>query len=170
MESKNYQERVHQWMLDVFGEMVAADKIERSFRFFEECVELMQAADINKDDLLKIIDYVYGRDKGYIRAEMGGVILTLAAFANAHDKMPMDQCAIQELHRVNTPMIKNKVRAKFITKEPGSPLPGAWIDRDEKIINDNDQFKKEYMQEPQEKGPDPCMCYACRLGRGEIPM
>lgn len=120
--SKTLQERVGVWVLACFGAAVAADRRERSHRFLEEALEMVQAAGCTRDEALQLVDYVFGRPAGELRQEVGGVMLTLAAFCLAHD-LSMDAAAEEELARVWTKV--EAIRAKQATKPRFSPLPGV---------------------------------------------
>ena len=80
-----YQELVQHWMEHTFSEEVVKDTEERNFRFLEEALELVQANGCSKEDALQLVDYVYIRPDGELTQEMGGVIVTLSALANAAD-------------------------------------------------------------------------------------
>jgi NTP pyrophosphatase (non-canonical NTP hydrolase) len=52
-------------------------------RFYEEATELAQAFGISKENLIKQIEITYARDVGEVYQEMGGVMVTLQAFAES---------------------------------------------------------------------------------------
>jgi hypothetical protein len=95
---------------------------QRAFRFIEEAVELVQAVGTSKADVLRVVDYVYGRPVGVVGQEIGGVSVTLAGLANSVDRS-VDGCAEVELERciANT----ERIRAKDLAKPQRSPLPGS---------------------------------------------
>lgn len=115
-----FQHRVQPWLLDCFGPTIAGDKEERSNRFLEEAIELYQAADGTRADAHSLVDYVFNRPTGERPQEVGGVMLTLAAFCIAH-KLNMHQCGEIELARVWTKL--PQIRAKQAAKPKNSPLP-----------------------------------------------
>ena len=117
----DYQDRVHDWMLKCFGHGVTYDHQERSYRFLEEALELVQALDCSKEDALRLVDYVYGRPKGEINQEIGGVAVCLAALSTAA-QYDTAFCAEAELRRVNANI--EKIRAKHAAKTIRGPLPG----------------------------------------------
>lgn len=80
---KSYQLRVRNWVLTCFGTTVAADVVERNYRFLEEALELVQSLGCSREDALKLVDYVYGRPVGEPRQEAGGVEVTLNALCSA---------------------------------------------------------------------------------------
>ena len=59
-----FQKRVHQWMLACFGDPIAQDKVERSHRFLEEALELVQAADCTQPEAHQLVDYVFNGPVG----------------------------------------------------------------------------------------------------------
>ena len=123
-EADTLQARAVAWVREAFGSEPADCKTERAHRFLEEALEAGQAADVTEDEALQLVQYVYGRDKGEIAQEVGGVLLTLAPFAAAFGVNMMD-AAEAELARVNTPEIIEKCRRKNASKPRNSPLPGS---------------------------------------------
>jgi hypothetical protein len=113
MEKESFQERVYPWTVECFGEKVALDKTERNYRFLEESLELTQSLGLTKEQCLKIVDYVFSRDIGEPKQEIGGVVVTLAALCSAN-KLDMNECAETELARVLTKI--DKIRAKHNNK------------------------------------------------------
>mgnify|MGYP006958842284 CR=1 FL=1 len=57
----------------------ASDKAERSHRFLEEALELVQACGCSASEAHQLVDYVFGRAVGHASQEAGGVMVTLAA-------------------------------------------------------------------------------------------
>jgi NTP pyrophosphatase (non-canonical NTP hydrolase) len=84
-----FQKDVETWVENCFGERIAKDAEERSYRFLEESLELVQAVGISKESAHKLVDYVFSRSKGDIAQELGGVMVTLAALSGAvkHDML-----------------------------------------------------------------------------------
>jgi NTP pyrophosphatase (non-canonical NTP hydrolase) len=109
----SYQDRCDKWLVECFGEVVARDKVERNHRFVEESLELVQACDITKEEVLKIVDYVFDRPKGEIGQEVGGVMNTLAALCVAHG-VDLERAADRELERCWEKI--DKIRAKRLAK------------------------------------------------------
>ncbi|ABE46843.1 hypothetical protein [Polaromonas sp. JS666] len=124
-----FQYRVRPWLLECFGAAIAGDKTERSNRFLEEAIELYQSANRTRSDAHQLVDYVFDRPIGEKPQEVGGVMLTLAAFCLAH-KLDMHQCGEVELARVWTKV--EQIRVKQAAKPKDSPLPvhvaaGGWL-------------------------------------------
>jgi NTP pyrophosphatase (non-canonical NTP hydrolase) len=115
-----FQERVDRWLIACFGIVIARDETERNHRFLEEALELAQACDCTKEEALQLVDYVYGRDQGEIKQEVGGVMNTLAALCLARD-IDMIEAGHIELDRCWTKV--EKIRAKQAAKPKFSPLP-----------------------------------------------
>lgn len=115
-----FQNRVHRWVLACFGSQIASDKEERNHRFLEESLELVQAAGCTKEEALKLVDYVFGREIGELEQEVGGVMNTLAALCNAHG-IDMMLAGEIEVDRCWTKV--DKIRAKQAAKPKFSPLP-----------------------------------------------
>lgn len=117
---KPYQSRVGDWMQECFGAEIAADRLERNHRFLEEALELVQASKCTVNEAHQLVDYVYGRPDGEINQEVGGVMVTLAAYCLAHD-VDMQVAGETELARVWTKV--EQIRAKQAAKPKHSPLP-----------------------------------------------
>ncbi len=120
----NFQERVGAWMLECFGAVIAADRMERNHRFTEEALELVQACGATAHECHQLVDYVFGRDVGEKRQEVGGVMVTLAALCSAQD-LDMDKAGEREIARAWT--VIDQIRAKQEAKPKFSPLPQAAV-------------------------------------------
>ena len=107
------QSRVKPWLEDCFGHEIATDKKERNHRFIEEAIELVQSTGCSKEDVCKLVEYVYNRPVGEPKQEVGGVMITLAALCLAND-MNMHTEAETELMRIwlNKEKIRQKQKAK----------------------------------------------------------
>jgi hypothetical protein len=116
----HYQNLVHTWTKAAFGEKIAHDKLERNHRFLEEALELVQSAGCTKEEALQLVDYVYSREIGALNQEIGGVMTTLCALANARD-IDVQHCAEVELLRCWSNI--DRIRAKQAAKPKHSPLP-----------------------------------------------
>lgn len=115
-----YQDRVADWVAACFPAPASVDVLERSHRFLEEALELVQATGCTKEDARQLVDYVFDRPVGERQQEVGGVMVTLAALCNAL-KLSMDDAADWELAR-NWQRVE-AIRHKQATKPAGSPLP-----------------------------------------------
>lgn len=116
-----FQDRVWQWMRECFQRPDAWTSQQHAFRFIEEALELVQAIGTSKDDVLRLVDYTYGREVGQPSQEIGGVMVTLAGLASSIDRS-VDGCAEVELERCIAK--SDKIREKDLAKPQRSPLPG----------------------------------------------
>jgi len=111
-----YQRQVDAWMAACFGPGISFDKIERNYRFAEEAIELVQSAGMSKEEVLSLVDYVFNRPVGQVKQEVGGVLVTLAAFCNAHD-IDIPECADEGLadawRRTDTIRERQKSKPRF---------------------------------------------------------
>ncbi|MFM0226101.1 hypothetical protein [Paraburkholderia dipogonis] len=121
---QSFQARVQPWMLECFGPVIAADKIERNHRFFEEATEAVQANGMTRSEAHQLVDYTFGRPDGELHQEIGGVMVTLAALCLASG-IDMHAAGETELARINVPETVSKIRAKQAAKPKHSPLPEA---------------------------------------------
>jgi len=120
MSTNSFQEKVWQWVVSCFPPSAHSDVNERSHRFLEEALELAQANGCSRDDAHELVEYVFGREKGDIVQETGGVMVTLAALCNANG-VDLNDAGERELDR-NWSRI-NRIRAKQAAKPHGSALP-----------------------------------------------
>jgi transcriptional regulator with XRE-family HTH domain/NTP pyrophosphatase (non-canonical NTP hydrolase) len=121
--SSTYQSRVVKWIRECFPANVVSDTKERSFRFVEEALELVQANGATEREVLAMVNYVYSRQAGELRQEVGGVLVCLAALCHAAG-IDMAQAGEDELFRVWSNI--EKIRAKHASKpaDVRSSLPG----------------------------------------------
>lgn len=130
----SFQSRVKPWMLACFGEAILADQTERTHRFLEEALELVQSCGCSQSEAHQLVDYVYGRPIGEPNQEVGGVMVTLAALCLTNT-LDMHTAAETELDRVWTKV--EAIRAKHAAKPKHSPLPGpsvAGLENDPKTL------------------------------------
>lgn len=82
MTRDDRQKMIAQWTADTFGPDMMSPH-ERIQRFIEEAIELAQAEGLPIEKVDAIARYVYGRPPGDPVQELGGVGLTLIAYAAA---------------------------------------------------------------------------------------
>jgi hypothetical protein len=116
----SYQRRVEEWLEACFPPAVRTDRGERTHRFLEEALELAQASGCPREDVIALVEYVFGRPQGQLNQEVGGVLVTLASLCSASG-VNMDEAGDRELER-NWDRIET-IRAKQQAKPHGSPLP-----------------------------------------------
>lgn len=125
------QANVGRWMVEVFGDDIAMDPLERIMRFTEEAVELGQALGLSRDETVRVVDYVYGRDVGEPRQEVGGVMITLAALC-FRTGIDLDGAALDEFERIDSPDMRKRIfdkqamkRAMGLTSDGGFRAAGG---------------------------------------------
>lgn len=116
-----FQHRVWDWLKFTFTKTICTSIEERCDRFVEEAIEFVQSLGYDKRRILALVDYVYGRDVGEPKQELGGVMVTLAALSGTAE-LDMQDAGEVELKRVWA--IVEKIRAKDAGKRKGSALPG----------------------------------------------
>lgn len=122
----DFQARVGAWATMCFGTQDAGDIQQRAFRFLEEALELAQAMGVTADETAELSGHVFSKPIGEPEQELGGVMVTLAALANAAGhKIGRD--AEEELARISTLEVIEKIRSKHASRPHGSPLPGTFI-------------------------------------------
>lgn len=70
------QKAAFAWALQTYGEQVR-DRRYQGMRFLEEALELAQAMGLNRDDMLRLVDYVAERPTGAVYIEIGDARFTL---------------------------------------------------------------------------------------------
>jgi hypothetical protein len=118
-----FQQHVAPWMQACFGPAISADCIERGDRFLEEALELLQSGGYDRARVATLVDYVYGRPAGVPAQEVGGVMVTLAAYCLAAG-LDMHEAGAAELTRISDPATIERIRAKQASKRGlHTPLP-----------------------------------------------
>lgn len=118
-----FQKNIDGWMRQCFGPVISMDKVERGDRLAEEVFELLQSGGYNPLRLLPLISYTWGRPAGEPLQELGGVMVTLAAYATPHG-LDLRQACNVEYERINTPEMIEKIRQKQLAKKDiHGPLP-----------------------------------------------
>lgn len=87
------------WAVRCFGREHVYSRPVRALRLAEEAIELAQALNIPKDQMLALVELVYNRPPGVPDQELGGVamVATLLAATGEHD---LDDFLEEELRRV----------------------------------------------------------------------
>ena len=107
---------------EVFGAANMVSRDERLKRFMEEAVELVRAAGLSSEAILKVVEYELGRPVGPdVNQELGGAGVTLYALADALGQ-DLDTQIVTEIRRVEAN--KDRCRAKHAAK-PSSVKSGA---------------------------------------------
>ena len=86
-------------------------------------LELLQAVGYPRERIAALTDYTWTKPPGEPAQEVGGTMVTLAAFCLAH-RLDMHEAGETELARVWTKV--EQIRAKQAAKPTGSALPQAW--------------------------------------------
>lgn len=120
---ETFQGRVQPWMQACFGPEISADRLERGDRLLEEVFELLQSGGYPRERVASLTGYVWSRPTGEPAQEVGGVMVTLAAYCLAHE-LDMHSAGETELARIWTKV--EAIRAKQAAKPKGSALPQEW--------------------------------------------
>jgi NTP pyrophosphatase (non-canonical NTP hydrolase) len=79
------QAQVFNWCVAAFGEAHALSLRQRGLRLAEEAIEAAQACEVDLEQLINLVRFVYTRPVGDLAQELGGIgvtVLALAAAAN----------------------------------------------------------------------------------------
>jgi len=112
MRPGKLQQRIISWLGRTYGQKTL-EKEERCLRYAEESMELLQAAGVDRETLLKIVDHVYSRPKGDVDQEVTGSYITLVGMCHAHG-IDLHRSVDRELDRVE--QIKDACRTKHDSK------------------------------------------------------
>jgi len=94
-----YQEGVDGWMKVCFDEEVRTNVEERGDRLLEEVLELLQSKGYDRTRVSNLTEYVFNRPPGEPYQEVGGVMVTLAAYCTSVG-IDMEQAGADELKRI----------------------------------------------------------------------
>ena len=129
-----FQRRVTNWLRTTFEGWPWSFTSERSKRFLEEALELVQAAGLERDVAHRLVDYVYDRKVGHVGQEIGGVMVTLVALA---DVLGVDagRMGLEELDRIERPEVRERVRERQTEKDrAGLGSGGADMNSDREFV------------------------------------
>lgn len=121
-----FQRRVATWMARCFVPSLYGNMTERGDRLLEEVLELLQSKGYDRTRVATLVDYVFNRPVGEPAQEVGGVMVTLAAYCEVAG-LDMHVAGETELARINQPEVMAKIRAKQEAKNAlhfDKPLPG----------------------------------------------
>lgn len=124
--AQSFQGDVATWMCQCFPPSLSSNMTERGDRLLEEVLELLQAHGYDSARVPTLVNYVFGRPVGEPAQEIGGVMVTLAAYCNVAG-LSMQADGQAELDRINQPEVMGKIRAKQEAKNAlhfDTPLPG----------------------------------------------
>lgn len=115
------QNRVGDWIVKMFGPSSLADRKERISRLLEEVFELAQAEDYPREYVARILRHVYDKPKGNPEQEIGGVGVTLLAYAQAVG-LDADQAEELEVQRIESKTIDHFRKRHQIKADAGIAL------------------------------------------------
>ena len=121
-----FQADVARWMDQCFLPSLYSNMTERGDRLLEEVLELLQAHGYDSARVPTLVNYVFGRPVGEPAQEVGGVMVTLAAYCSVAG-LSMQADGQAELDRINQPEVMARIRAKQEAKNAlhfDTPLPG----------------------------------------------
>ena len=90
---------VEGWVRRTFGDKLMDNPIERGRRVLEEAIELFQTSGGSIEEAAALVKTVFGKPKGNLQQEVGGVIVTLLALC-AHHGLRLDDIAKVEIERI----------------------------------------------------------------------
>ncbi len=121
----DFQHKIMEWLKSTFERNVWSDKQERAMRFCEESLELCQSVGMGKEQALKLVEYVFNRPTGETAQEIGGTMVTLAALCSVVG-INMTAAGNLEYDRINAPEMREKIKAKQVTKNLAGITPSSF--------------------------------------------
>jgi hypothetical protein len=113
---QKFQRQWFRWMHACYPVEHINDPKENRQRFAEEAIEAMQAFDMPKEEVLAMVEYVYGREKGEPAQEAAGALNCLVTLCNLH-KINLGQAAVEDLdycwQNLDKIRAKNALKPKF---------------------------------------------------------
>lgn len=116
ISQRDFQNRVWIWFKDIFPAQKYCSFKQRSCRFFEEAIELVQSLGMKRSDCHYLIDIIFDRRKGIPQEEVGGVLVTLATLCEVCGINMMGWAEV-ELERISKPEIIEKIKEKQREKD-----------------------------------------------------
>jgi NTP pyrophosphatase (non-canonical NTP hydrolase) len=116
------QEMIASWAEVAFGRGEATSLPQRGLRLLEEAIEAFQACGGDEAKAHELVAYVFGRDKGEIGQELGGVAVCTLALAAAAG-LSADEEEAREIHRV-----LSKPIAEFTARNAAKNAAGFLVD------------------------------------------
>jgi len=110
-EVATFQQRVHDWVTEVFGDESLRNVQERAMRFIEEAIELTQVCEVPQERVHRMVNYVFSRSVGEAQQEMGGCLVTLYALSSCLN-VDAEEALETELTRIQTPEAKARIRQR----------------------------------------------------------
>lgn len=109
---RQMQQAVEEWYETLFKGTPEEHSHETlAMRFLEEAMELAQAMGVTRESALKQLEYTYGRPPGTVREEIAGTVMTLM-HCGWSKKIDIQDAAVEELARINTPEMRQKIYDK----------------------------------------------------------
>ncbi len=112
---RDFQALVQDWMIECFWQERSSDIFERTRRFLEESLELIQSLGTIQEEEHQPVDYVFARSVGELNQELSGVIVTLAPLCHPSG-LRMVEDSESELDRISLTGVIAKIRAMHSRK------------------------------------------------------
>jgi hypothetical protein len=129
----SFQTRSWTEIVECLGEARANDSDERVQRFFEEAIELVQAAGMTPSTAHQMVDWKFSGGVGLVSKEIGNVMVALAGVASVHgvDMMVAGEDDLLSIAgRHNEIRTRHEAKPRFVDRPAaaeGGPEPVAWV-------------------------------------------
>lgn len=110
--------RVDHWVRSRFGDSVAENLCERTARLLEEAAELAQACGLPENVGRSILDRVFANEPDDPDRELGGVLVTTIAYAEAAG-VDLEELALRELERIERVPVQETLERHAAKREAG---------------------------------------------------
>lgn len=116
------QAMIANWAKMAFGREEATGLPQRGLRLLEEAIEAFQACGGDEAIAHELVAYVFGRPKGMIGQELGGVAVTVLALAAAAG-LSADEEECREIHRVLSKPMREFTERNAAKNAAGFKIP-----------------------------------------------
>ena len=137
------QERISIWAVRTLGIEACANSVERALRVAEEAIELAQACKVSKEQLHRLVDYVFERPAGKPGQEIAGTLVCLYSLASALG-LDADREFEREFLRVNEPEVVDRIRRRQAEKR-------ELLDKSESLVEKRESAASAHVEEEREK-------------------
>ena len=111
------QSQIGEWVRKTFGDESCDDPRERSLRFIEEAIEMVQSVGaVTPSEIFQLVDKKFAAPPGDTKQEAGGVYITFLALCH-QQQIGAKTCLHKEWQRINDPNTQEILQRKQAAKK-----------------------------------------------------